>query len=273
MISDASSKSPVKSIHWDLFVLSPHLSSQHPSQCPFITLAAFCTRLPLVLVPLEPTLMGLNSVGENPHNLAFHGTVLSCIEVSTELSKGLAILLSFCCSFLSFLAVACQTQITELTQADNWDRNSDSDPEVPSPLLWPLPCSPSLAVPMEEVASSCPRLTPPFSPSAIWVLFSPTFPGTFPCWSYHLIVHIFILSPWGSFLTDTDKCKPFLKTDWQGNHLIHPPSPSSYHPQLTVTIRSFFFNLHIVDPQCCATSRYTAKWLRLIDSFFRFCPL
>ena len=99
-----------------------------------------------------------------------------------------------------------------------------------SHLLWPLPCSPSLAVPMEEVASFCPWLTPSFTPSKIWVLFSPTFPGTFPCWSYHLIVHIFILSPWGSFLTDTDKCKPFLKTDWQRNHLIHPPSPSSYHP-------------------------------------------
>ena len=139
---------------------------------------------------------------------------------------------------------------------------------------------------MEEVPSFCTWLTPPFCPSMIWVLFSPTFPGTFPCSSYHLLFHIFILSPWGSFLTATDMCKPFLKTNWQKKHkktkktkqqqkknklTKEPPyscpiplqlSPSTY-------IHNQIFFLIIVDPQYCASSRCTAKWLRdgLIDSF------
>ena len=55
-------------------------------------LSSFCChlphRLPLILVPLEPTLVLLSSVGENLHNLAFNDTSSSWFLVSTEFSKG-----------------------------------------------------------------------------------------------------------------------------------------------------------------------------------------
>ena len=139
--------------------------------------------------------------------------------------------------------MASQTQITELTQVHSWDRSSsDSEPDVHRVTCFVL--CPALH-PLLSQWKKCPPSAhgSPLPFALLWsgFCFLLPFQGLFPADLYHLLFHIFILSPWGSFLTATDMRKPFLKTNWQRNHLIHPPSPSSYHPQLTFTIRSFFF--------------------------------
>lgn len=172
-VNDATTR-PVSSVHCVTVVLSLHLSSVSHS-VPSSPLATSCTRLPLVLVPLDPTMMGLNSVRRKFSKLRFMALYFLLYRGSKLSSRACnsSVLLLPLPPFLA----ACQSQITELLSYTAETRVFRPEPEghrVTSfglcPALHPL-LSQWKKCPLLHTA--CPSLLPFYDLG----LFLPTLPG------------------------------------------------------------------------------------------------